>query len=440
MLGTASFAAAGGIGAAALAACGQQATPSGGEAAPKHLRSGVAVQWGVETKETRLALRKRQQQLFAQQFPSVKVKLAVGSENVTKIKTAIAAGTPPDLVRLDAVSYPGLARSGGVTSYDALIKRDKYDLKDFFPAAIEQWQWRGKQWAMPFLGVLSQFYNAELVQQAGARTPPNAWKDATWNWDGFLDFAKKITRRQGDTTTRWAFVGTHENSRYYMPWVWSNGGDMFDKDYKAVTIGDPPALQALAFVADLMNKHHVAPTPDELKEIGDVDKAFTEGKIGMLCESVNQIAANRLAPNLRWTMTALPRGKKGVADGGGGVGWFIPSASKVQDETWGLLKTVLRAPSDKDTALSGEAPPNRRSVANTPEYLNPKEPPGADMKVVVESLDVALHTDPVLIQGSEILEIFATELAPTWAGQRSARESAAVIKQRVNPMLALEHA
>ena len=61
-------------------------------------------------------------------------------------------------------------------------------------------------------------------------------------------------------------------------------------------------------------------------------------------------------------------------------------------------------------------------------------------KVVVESLDVALHTDPVLIQGSEILEIFATELAPTWAGQRSARESAAVIKQRVNPMLALEHA
>jgi hypothetical protein len=62
------------------------------------------------------------------------------------------------------------------------------------------------------------------------------------------------------------------------------------------------------------------------------------------------------------------------------------------------------------------------------------------MKVVVEALETALHTDAVLIQGDEIFGIMAEELAQIWAGKRAARESLEVIKQRVTPMLALERA
>jgi hypothetical protein len=79
-------------------------------------------------------------------------------------------------------------------------------------------------------------------------------------------------------------------------------------------------------------------------------------------------------------------------------------------------------------------------VAHDPDFLSPKEPPGGDMKVVVEALETALHTDAVLIQGDEIFGIMTEELAQIWAGKRSARESLDVIKQRVTPMLALERA
>ena len=124
--------------------------------------------------------------------------------------------------------------------------------------------------------------------------------------------------------------------------------------------------------------------------------------------------------------------------GGGGVGWFITTGSKHPDESWELLKVVESFESDKLTALMGEAPPGRRSVARDPEFVNPKEPPGADMKVVVEALESALRTDPVLIQGDEVFKIMADELAPMWAGQRTAREAADIIQGRVGPMLALE--
>jgi multiple sugar transport system substrate-binding protein len=431
----------GGMGVVAvLAACGQAAGQAGGQAPPKQLKSGATVQWGVETGQTRLALRQAQAKMFEAQFPNIKLEQVVGGDSLDKIKSTMAAGNPFDMIRITTTQYAGFANQSSLTPLDDLIRRDKYDLKDFFPAAVAQWQWRGKQWAMPFLGVLTAYVNTAIVERSGARKPPDNWKDPTWTYDAFLEFCKKCTRQEGGKTVQFGFTGTHDNWRYYMPWVWANGGDMFDKDYKTVTLGDPPGFEGIQFLGDLINKHHVAPTPDELKEIGGSNKPFQDGKTAMAAASVNAVATNRGVANLKWTVTAYPRGKKGIAMGGGGVGWFITGGSKNKDETWELLKVVLSPESDKLTAMSGEAPPNRKSVGHDPEFLNPKEPPGSDMKVVVEALETALHTDAVLIQGDEIFGIMADELAQVWSAKHSAREALDTIKQRVTPMLALERA
>jgi hypothetical protein len=74
-------------------------------------------------------------------------------------------------------------------------------------------------------------------------------------------------------------------------------------------------------------------------------------------------------------------------------------------------------------------------VANDPEFLLPKESPGPDMRAVVEALELAFRPDPVLVQGDEVFKIVGDELAPVWAGQRSAAEGAAQIKARVEPLL-----
>ena len=428
-------------GALLAAACGQSGSTGAADvAAPRALKSGVTVQWGIETGQTRLDLRNRQTQMFEKQFPGIKVEQIVNGSNVDKIKSTIAAGTPMDLIRITTTQFAGYANQGAVIALDSRVKRDKYDLKDFFPGGIAQWEWRGKLWAQPFLGILTPYVNLDVVERSGARKPPNNWKDPTWTWDAFVDFCTKCARRDGSRTVQWGFAGTHNNWRYYMSWVWANGGDMFDKDLKQVTLGDPPALEALQFLGDLINKHRVAPTPDELKELGSTAKSFTDGKSAIDAESVNMIATNRATQGLRWTITAFPRGKKGIAIGGGGVGWLITAGSRLPDETWELLKVVQSVESDKLTALMGEAPPSRRSVARDPEFLNPKEAPGADMKVLAEALDTAMHTDTVLIQGDEIFTLIGNELAPLWAGQRSAREVTDIIKQKVTPMLAAERA
>ena len=89
---------------------------------------------------------------------------------------------------------------------------------------------------------------------------------------------------------------------------------------------------------------------------------------------------------------------------------------------------------DRLLALAGEGLPARRSVAHDPECLNPTEAPGADMRAVVEAMETAFHPDPIL-QGDEILPIVQGELAQSWSGQRSVRQSVEVIKARVEPLL-----
>ena len=418
---------------AVLAACG---APGPAEQA-KQLKTGITLLWGGSgNSASRIALHRQQADLFERKFPGIKVEIVPDGENLDKIKAGLAAGTPMDLVSMNT-RYAVFARQSALVAFDPFVARDKYDLKDFFPAPLATWQWRGKLWAMPFNGIQTPYVNLAVTEESGARRPPASWSDPTWNWEAFLDYCRKVSRQEGGRTVQWGFTGGQGNIRVFMAWVWGNGGDMFDKDLTRVTLGDPPALEGLQFQADLINKYHFMPHPDELSAIGGSGGPFLANKAGINVGAVGNIATNRRTAGLRWTVTAMPRGAKNAFIGGGGSGWFMLAGGR-SDETWELLKVVESPEGDRMVALAGEAPPARRSVARDPDYLNPKEAPGADMKVVVESMETAFRPDPILVQGDEIINIVQNELNPAWSGQRSVSQSVEVIKARVEPLLKAE--
>lgn len=85
-------------------------------------------------------------------------------------------------------------------------------------------------------------------------------------------------------------------------------------------------------------------------------------------------------------------------------------------------------------AVRGEAPPSRRSVANEPAFISPPEAPGADMKVVVEALEL-MHVETPLIEGIEIDRVLTEELGPVWRGERTMREAVSQSVTRIKPLL-----
>lgn len=85
-------------------------------------------------------------------------------------------------------------------------------------------------------------------------------------------------------------------------------------------------------------------------------------------------------------------------------------------------------------AVRGEAPPSRRSIANEPAFVNPPEPPGREMKVVVEALE-QMHVETPLIEGVEIDRVLAEESGPLWRGEKTAREATTQAVSRIRPLL-----
>ncbi len=423
-----------------LSACRGGIGSGGGTAAqvapPAQLHKGATIRWAIDTdvSPTREALRQDQLKLFKAQFPDINVDFIRGATDADKVLALFAAGTPPDLFRQEPPGMVALVTRDQLTPLDPLLRRDKYDLSDFFPVAWDSWRWKGKYYGVPFLGIRFVYYNRALAKQVGVRPLPTTWRDSTWTWDSLLDTCHRVSLRQGADIVRWGVLpGSIRQD--WQAWVWSNGGDLFTADGTKVLLGDPPAVEALQFLADLAYKEHVAPTLSELQAHGGMSGLFRSGNLLMYHFSFNNIARNRTDVGFDWSVTALPRGKaKQAAASGGGVAWFMAADTKVKDETWELMKVLASKDSVRLEAVRGEAPPSRRSVANEPAFINPPDPPGADMKVVVEALEV-MRPNPLLLNGLQIDTILDEETKPLWGGTTTAREAMTKAVARITPLL-----
>jgi multiple sugar transport system substrate-binding protein len=202
-----------------------------------------------------------------------------------------------------------------------------------------------------------------------------------------------------------------------------------------VLLGEPPALEAMQYLADLIHKHRVAPAAAELQAQGGRRALFEGSNLLIYHDPVNNVAANRRGASFDWSLSGLPRGRaRAPFSSGGGVGWFLTNDSRVKDETWELLKVLASKESVRLEAVRGEAPPSRKSIANEPAFINPAEPPKGDMKVVVEALEL-IHVETALVQGVEIDRILDEELAPAWRGDRTMTESISQAVNRIRPLL-----
>jgi multiple sugar transport system substrate-binding protein len=403
--------------------------------APKaQLKPDATITWALDGGGSRVQLRQDQVKLFTRQFPEMRVQLISGATEMEQLVALFAAGTPPDLFRQGTAGLVHFAPRREIVALDPYIKRDRFDLSDFFPVAWEQWKWKGTHFGAPFLSLRLLYYNRALSRQLAVKGFPASWQDSSWTWEMFLEACQKATIRQGTATTRWG-ANLGQGTRDWSPWIWNNGGDLFNADGTKSLLTEPPAVEALQFMVDLIHKHQVSPAPNELQALGGEQNLFNAGSLLTFHGGQGVISANRRGAGFDWSITALPRGKsKQAYAAGGGAGWYLAAPSQVRDETWELIKVLVSPDSVRLEALRGESMPSRRSVANEPAYISPTELPGADMKVVVEALE-HLHIEAPLARTDEINAAIAEEFVPMWRGEKRAQDATSAAVRRITPLL-----
>jgi multiple sugar transport system substrate-binding protein len=364
---------------------------------------------------------------FMQEHPGVTAEYisTTGQGHLDKVTAAFAAGTPYDVIgNLAPSDTPGFAERDQVRAIDDLVKRDKYDLTDFFEKCVQQYVWKGKLYALPRgFGNQDIYYNAALLDASSVKRPSYDWNDKGWTTDEFLDAATKLTKGGGEQTWGWS-QGT--GLRQWGPWVWLFGGDILSKDGTKCILDEPPAVDGLQFLQDLIFRHRVMPPPatklNALNSIGS-------GQLAMAMDIPANVGGYRKLQGLSFDVAPMPR-KATRLTSGGGVAWHLAKATPNLNAAWDLMQWVASKAVQTAECQNGTVAPPRKSVLKSPAYIDRTQPPkGID--VFVQAPDF-VHPDPQALGWNDMNDAIDKGLAAFWDGSKTARQVAQEVVPQVN--------
>ena len=265
-----------------------------------------------------------------------------------------AVGNPPELLRSFWSTAMHFMSRGLAEDLGGYISRDRLDISDVDPAALEIWQYRGAQMGLPTgLAVGVMFYNKTMFQDAGLALPPNSYDDESWDWNEFLRVSLKLTKRDaGGKFTRVGATGW-PFSYYMYPAMLASGKFLVSRDGTKWTANDPDVYAGYNFFYDLIHKYKVIPTGADQKAMA-VGDLFMAGRSAMAPNGTWFMRAARDITDFEWDITPIPRPLKPAkawvpiwADG-----YFMASkiSDKSKEDAWNALKWFVSPEGQMDFA------------------------------------------------------------------------------------------
>ncbi len=253
--------------------------------------------------------------LFEKKNPDVKVSrifVPGGADYNTKLDLMVAAGDPPAIYApFSDRGYRYYADKGLSQPLDEFVKRDQVDLSDFHPDGMKGCMWDGKLCALPLdLWPHVLFYNKTLFKAAGIPSLTTDWNDAAWTTDKYLELAKALTKREGDTVTQFG------SDVYFNYWAagWIFGGDFlppetYETGRVKAFVGDtdPRVAAAVQWAADLILKEKVAPSPAQTQQLqAGAPALFMSGKVAMSVGNIGSLSNFAKIDQFEWGVAPVP--------------------------------------------------------------------------------------------------------------------------------------
>jgi multiple sugar transport system substrate-binding protein len=324
---------------ATVAAC--SSSPSGGSAAGgKDFGIGAT---GVVHFWARAATAKAAE-LMANDFNASHKNLKVvvtelaEPEAVTKIATAIRAGSPPDLIGLNDIDMPLFTHEGvfmNLTKYvDALPYKNALS-----PGHLGLATYQGSYYGVPYLADLSGlWYNKTLFKRAGIASPPT-------DFAGILTDAKKI-QALGGGVSGFSFAGDCTGCEAFtgLPMIWADGPRLINgtSPHQTADVASNSALKAWLELYHQIWADKLDPPSDQTETGTTWGSQFLAGKVGMLPGGYGLIAASLTAANKsQFGLVPLPGVNGGYSTFDGGDDFAIPTGANNPSGAWEFVQYVL---------------------------------------------------------------------------------------------------
>jgi multiple sugar transport system substrate-binding protein len=328
---------------------------------------------------------------FEREQPGARVQLIEASDRsdlIARLSTSFAGGTPPDLFLINYRFYGQFAAKGVLEPLGERAEASEtLDLDGFYPQALDAFRWDGALTCLPQnVSSLVVYYNRDLFRRYGVLEPRKGW-----SWTQFVFTAQSLTRdaqgkvvrgadpdmpRPGQTATPEVYgLGVEPTIIRIAPFVWSIGADLVDGEERPTrfTLESPRALLAVAHFFALRSTYGVVPSDVEV-EAEDDESRFANGRLAMLLSSRRSTPTFREAAKFDWDVAALP-----VHGEPAGIlhsdAYCMTRASEDKDAAWRFVEFALSERGQRIVARTGRTVPSLRSVAESPDFLDPAAKP-----------------------------------------------------------------
>lgn len=368
---------------------------------------------------------KKMAEKFEEENPNIKVNVEVTpwDQYWTKLDAAATGASLPDVFWMHSNEAYRYMSNEILLDLSDLIKNSEVDLSKYPEDITELYSLNSKQFAIPKdIDTIGLWYNKELFDNAGIEYP-----DETWTWDTLLEAAKKITDEEKGIYGIAAPNNGHEG---YWNFVYQNEGEILNNDRTKSELNNKNTQDALQFYADLIVKHKVSPTADQMSENKPVS-FMQSGRLGMGLFGSWMLADFKANDYMRENtdVAVLPKGKKNASIYNG-LGNAVAATTKNEEAAKKFVAFLGSEEANLISAQEGSAIPayegtSDKWIENTEEF---------NVKVYIDMMDYAVIR-PFSTETLKVETIETDTMASLLNGKSSVQEVTEKIVKEVDEVL-----
>jgi multiple sugar transport system substrate-binding protein len=326
--------------------------------------------------------------------------------------------------------FPEMAYKGLYREIDPFIQSDKYDLNQYFPAAVENGRFDGKLYCLPEtyqFQAMMIYYNRDMFDAAGVKYPETL--NATF--DEIVEKATKLTKA---ADAQFGYGGAHGANHII---IRSFGGDVLDAERKKSRLAEPEAIKAVEWIHDLIYKHKAAPSPEQIS--GGDTNMFAGGKLAMLQSTLwtGTFLIPLIANKFKYGAAVLPKGPTGVMGNHSQsdlVG--VTANSKNPDVAWQIAKWMTAKDIGIEKVQLNAGGPGARPDVQGDSALQEKMIGLKEFQAVLkEGRKPFLEPKPWNVRTQELNDAFGQNTDPIWLNKVKPAEGMQKVHQEAQKVL-----
>ncbi len=216
---------------------------------------------------------------FEAAHPGVKVKYEIQQWDgiQQKLTTALAGGTPPDVIEIGNTQTAAFASQEGVLT-DLSADKDSFNGAQWLKGLADSGTYDGKTYGVPFYAANREvIYRKDMFEQAGIAKPP------TSN-DEWIDAITKLKTKFGSDPDFQPLYMPGQNWYALLSFIWDNGGDIAQPDGKKfkATLDSAGAKAGLDFYKKLVDTSGTKAPKDADEAKPQQATVYGAGKVAMM--------------------------------------------------------------------------------------------------------------------------------------------------------------